>query len=635
MRKIFTYLFILSLCALNMDVQAQTILWGGPGDPNSTFMGGMNGWTTQGLSSDDPAKADSAIWYWAADAKAAGGAYWNNRAAINSPSRSNGAMVFNSDLYDNAGIQGNFKMGKCPAPHSGVLTSPVIDCSTFNSVAIRFNQYYRNYQSTCFVDVSNDGGANWTPFQLNQSVAVNAETSNASQAATQILINISSVAANQPNVQVRFRFEGEYYYWIVDDVQLVSVPGYNLALNSHFYTPAAYRQPMSQICTDTFVFSANLNNKGSENQTNVVLRGEILDLDRKTVLFKDSTIIPVVETTITDSSFRTDNFFVPAGLQTGKYYFRYTVYSKDATGADFNPSDNTRMDSFEVSLTNYAKAPRATGGVRAGSGAGYIFGNMYRTSDCWNANDQFIAKECLYQLVNNPGGTLAGYSNSIYFLRVNDDIDAGFTNFDATGGITSPSITIKSAESFTCTTEVNYDDIIVPLTDFNNGNPGIPLEKSSRYIIGVEHPATPTGAVPIFHVISNEKSYNAQTFSTIVIDDSGAWFNGFQGVNTPILELNIEIITKTDDKPLPESVMKIYPNPVVDNLLKVSLSFDKATDANLTLTDINGRVLNFESHKAVTNELIPVNTSELKAGNYLIRVSTDEGTKTRQFTVVK
>jgi hypothetical protein len=629
MRKIFTILFILSLSYRWVDLQAQ-ILWGGPNDPNSTFAGGFNGWTTQGLSSADPTKADSARWYWSAAASAAGGAYYGTRGAINSASKANGAMVFNSDLYDNAGIAGNFGNGKCPSPHSGVLISPVINCTTFNSVALKFTQYYRNFQSTCFVDVSNDGGANWVSFQLNTDVATNAETvTNSSQ-----LINISAIAANQANVQIRFRFDGEYYFWIIDDVQLVKVPDYDLALTSHFYTPQSYRQPKSQICQDTFIFQANVSNKGGIQQTNCILRGEILDIDRKTVLFKDSANIGDLATTVVDSPFRTTNFYVP-NLNYGKYYFRYTIYSKDATGADFNTKDNTRLDSFEVSLNNYAKAPRSTGGVRAGNGAAYTFGNQYRTSDCWNANDIWVATEAKFQLVANPGGTLAGYGVSVYLLKVHDDILGDFSNFDDAGGITSTSIDIRSAETFTGTTEANNDDIIVPLTDFDTPGGKVILTKGSRYFLGVDHPATPSGAVPVFHVISNEKSYNAQIFSTFVIDDSGAWFNGFQGTNTPILELNIDLMTKTDNKPLPSTVMSIYPNPVVTNFLKVGLSFDQATDANLTLADVNGRVLGFESHKAVTKDVFSINTSDLKAGNYLIRVSTDEGTSTKQFTVVK
>lgn len=628
MKRIFTILFLIGLGFSSLNSQA--ILWGGPSDPNSTFMGGINGWTTMGLSSDDPSKADSAIWYWHPTGSAAGGAYYGTRVGINSPSRSNGAMVFNSDNYDNAGIAGNFKNGKCPAPHSGVLTSPVINCSTFTSVALKFNQYYRNFQSTCFVDVTNDGGANWTSFQINQGVAVNAETATNSV----ITLDISGVAAQQANVQFRFRFEGEYYFWIVDDVQLTELPPFDLALVSHFYTPQSYRQPLTQICNDTMIFQANISNKGGMNQTNVVLVGEILDIDRRTVLFRDSTIISNLPTSIKDSSFRTDNYFVPSMLPYGRYYFRYNVYGMDATG-DYNQLDNTRLDSFEVSLNEYAKAPRSTGGVRAGSGAGYIFGNQYRTSDCWNANDRFWARTSRFQLVANPGGTLDQYSVSIYLLKVKDDVDAGFTNFDATGGITSPSIDILSAESFTGTTEQNYDNIDIDLTDFNTGDPRIPLQANSRYFICVEHPGTPTGAVPVFHAISNEKSYSAQTFSTIVIDQAGDWFNGFQGVNTPILELFIELLVKTDEKPLADNTMNLYPNPVTNNELKVELNFETSTDANITIAQLDGRVLSFEPHKAVQSEVITIPTTQLNAGTYLIRVSTDEGTLTKKFTVVK
>jgi len=628
MKRIFT---VFTLLCLSIGVmQAQAILWGGPNDPNSTFAGGLNGWTTQGLGSADPTKADSAIWYYSPNGQASGGAYWGTRGSIQSPSRANGAMVFNSDLYDNAGIPGNFGNGKCPSPHTGVLTSPVINCAAFAGVALKFNQYYRNFQSTVFVDVTNDGGANWTPFQVNTAVAVNAETATNSS----ITLDISSVAAQQQNVQIRFRFEGEYYFWIVDDVQLIEVPAFDLAINSHFYTPAAYRQPKSQICSDTMIFQANIGNKGSSDQTNVVLVGEILDIDRRTPLYRDSVLIAKLLTTDDDTAFQTINFFVPNKLNFGRYYFRYTVYGKDATG-DYNQLDNIRVDSFEVSLDDYAKAPRSTSGVRAGSGAGYIFGNLYRTSNCWNANDQWVATKTRFSMVANPGGTLNGYSVSLYLMKVLDDVLPDWSNFEGSGGITSPSVEILSAESFTGTTEQNFQVIEVDLTDFNTGDPGILLTPSSRYFIGTEHPATPTGAVPIFHSISNEKSYNAQSFSTFVIDDAGEWFNGFQGVNTPIQELVIQLKTATDEKPLAENTMSVYPNPVTGDELKVSLNFDKAIDANLTIAQIDGRILGFESHKAIEKSVVPVNVAGLKAGSYLIRVSTNEGTLTKKFTVVK
>jgi hypothetical protein len=638
MRRIFTILVILCLFASLVDAQV-TILWGGPSDPNSTFAGGINGWTTEGLFSSDPLKGDSAIWYWSSAASAAGGAYYGTIGPINSPSRTNGAMVFNSDRLDNNGTAGSPppKIGKSPAPHSGVLISPVINCTGFNSVAVKFNQFYRNYQSTTFVDVTNDGGANWTSFQLNEEIVVNTATPSNSQK----LIDISSVAANQAAVQFRFRFDGEYYFWIIDDVQLVKLPDYSLALNSHFYTPAAYRQPMSQICRDTFVFSANLNNKGGIDQTHVVFKGEILDIDRKTVLFADSTIIDRLAVTAKDTPFRTNNYFVPSSLGFGKYFMRWSVYSLDATGPDAIPADNIRIDSFEISVDNYAKAPRAISGVRAGSGAGYVFGNQYRTSDCWNANDQFVATEAVFQMVYNQGGTFDGYAVSVYLLRVTDDVDAQFSNFVDKDGIASASVEVKAADGYIGTsTDQNYMDIIVPLHDYNSPDPTNPpppmLDRNSRYLVGIEHPPTPSNGVPVFQAISNEKDYSTQPLSTFIIDQNGDWFQTFSGgIYTPIVELNIALITKTDNKPLPANTMELYPNPVVDNNLRVKLTFDKVTEANITITDINGRVLSFEPHAATTTEVFNVNTSTFKAGNYLIRVSTEEGTSTKQFTVLR
>ncbi|MBK9109031.1 MAG: T9SS type A sorting domain-containing protein [Saprospiraceae bacterium] len=238
-------------------------------------------------------------------------------------------------------------------------------------------------------------------------------------------------------------------------------------------------------------------------------------------------------------------------------------------------------------------------------------------------------------MVANPGGSLDGYSVSIYFLKVTDDVEADWSNFEGTGGITSPSVEILSAESFTGTTEQNFQMIEVDLTDFNTGDPGIVLKQNARYFIGSEHPPTPTGAVPIFHAISNEKSYNAQSFSTFVVDAAGEWFNGFQGINTPIQELVIDLCVKTDDKPLAENVMQIYPNPVMDNVLRVSLNFEKPTDANITIAQLDGRIVGFDSHKAIEKSIIPIPTTELKAGTYLVRVSTEEGTSTKKFTVVK
>ncbi|MBK6352177.1 MAG: hypothetical protein IPF46_01980 [Saprospiraceae bacterium] len=41
---------------------AQTILWGGPNDPNSTFSNGLGNWSTVGLSSSKADSIRNAVW---------------------------------------------------------------------------------------------------------------------------------------------------------------------------------------------------------------------------------------------------------------------------------------------------------------------------------------------------------------------------------------------------------------------------------------------------------------------------------------------------------------------------------------------------------------------------------------------
>ncbi|MDQ3141290.1 MAG: T9SS type A sorting domain-containing protein [Bacteroidota bacterium] len=610
---------------------AQTTIWGGPNDPNSTFTGGLNDWTTVGLYSENPDSAANAVWTFTRLGDGRTGAYWGTLGAIQSPSGSTGAMIFNSDYLDNRGIAGNFGNGPAPSPHSGALISPTINCSSFGSVAISFYQFYRNFDSKCYVEVSTDGGVNWIGRQdINPDIASGATTPRNSRK----LLDFSVELAGEANAKIRFVFEGDYYFWIVDDVTLVTLPANDLAIISNFYTPGAYMQPKSQICNDTFVFSANLGNLGGQDQHNVEFVGQILDIDRTTVLFEDILVIPTLAVNENDTNYVTPNRFIPNNLNPGKYYIRWTV--RVPGSPDFTPGNNTKLDSFEVSTNKYSREPRSTGGVRAGSGAAYTQGCLYRTSNCWNQNDKFFAESAEYSVVANQQGTLNGYQNQIYLLRTNDDILEDWSNFDATMGINSPSVTLKSAEQFTFSTERNYDLVNVPLTDFNTGDK-VALEPNSRYFLLCEHPqeTDPNTGTYRFHAISTEKNYQNQAFGVTVIDNAGAWFNGWQSGQVPVMRMYIEVILKTDDKELPGQVLSISPNPVVSDKLNVAMNFDNATDANLYIFDINGKVKTFDNYKGITKENVVLNVSSLNSGQYFIRVSNNEGTKTLKFTVVK
>lgn len=137
--------------------------------------------------------------------------------AITSTSAANGYAMFDSDLL-------------CSGDQIADLTTAnSINCSSESSVVLTFEQYYRRYDDSTFVFVSVDN-VNWTKFPVNQSYPNNVLSATNPEVVT---VDITSVAANQATVWIRFQFwspstyttgpggaPGCGYAWMIDDVAL-------------------------------------------------------------------------------------------------------------------------------------------------------------------------------------------------------------------------------------------------------------------------------------------------------------------------------------------------------------------------------------------------------------------------------
>jgi len=153
--------------AITLNGQDTTYIWGGPNSTgseyaNSTFDGGINDWTTDGHSTVDT--SISALWTWS-DVDTLKGAYFGVSKIV-TPTRENGYMAFDSDFLDNAGIAGNFGNGAAPAPQISWLQSPSLDFTGHPGVSILFYENFRHFNGRTVLQVSNDGGTNWTDFAI-------------------------------------------------------------------------------------------------------------------------------------------------------------------------------------------------------------------------------------------------------------------------------------------------------------------------------------------------------------------------------------------------------------------------------------------------------------------------------------
>jgi len=178
--------------------KSQDLLWQETFDSDPFLSAG---WVTE----DSPSGGFSP-WRWTANGKAEAGAYWDDRPAIGSPSEG-GALVFDSDSLLNT--------ADWPAPHFGYAESPPIDLGASGNLFLEFYQYYRNFQSLSVVEIIPELGEP-IPIYFSELVGINVETSKKGR----VVIDISDYIDATLPFRLRFVFQGELYFWILDDVSI-------------------------------------------------------------------------------------------------------------------------------------------------------------------------------------------------------------------------------------------------------------------------------------------------------------------------------------------------------------------------------------------------------------------------------
>ncbi|MCF8238471.1 MAG: hypothetical protein K9I85_09975 [Saprospiraceae bacterium] len=327
----------------------EIVLW-----DEGTFNGGLDGWTTEGFTcgkdtSGNTVDGSNALWAWAPYGTTKGGLMYLHQ--IKSRSACDGAMVFDSEFLDN---YGNYKapgIGPCPVNQEGTLTSPTIDLSGFpvSSVSILFYQKVFNFMSRYFIDYSTDDGQSWNTIEINQDIplykyGVTDQIPYDGHDRFQL-----PGAAGASTLRVRFRMEGNYFYWIVDDVQIIETECSNLRI-THDYTVTP-----NAICQKDQLYdypaAIQVENIGGCMQSNVVVDLEIKESGGNVVLF-ESKEIGDVPANAGPGLQRIVDCLDLSEFPIGWYVFTYTVHSNSV---DFDMGDNIRSFWFRIDENILAK----------------------------------------------------------------------------------------------------------------------------------------------------------------------------------------------------------------------------------------------------------------------------------------
>lgn len=270
------------------------------------------------------------------------------------------------------------------------ITSPSI--TGFDTVAfmlLSFEQSFRQLNDDeTTVEVSGNGGLNWTVYAVNTDVPGNQSTPGA-PASQLITLNISdALNGGSSDIRIRFRWvssEGYTYSWQVDDIELTEANENDLKLVSVTHSVWDLNEADFKVLPYTIYpqnevrelkFRALAANTGSQTQHNVRLQ---VDIDGPGA--NDATLI---SNAIDLAPIATDSLFItgytpPAVV--GDYAITYTLVQDEA---EDNPADNAVESAIAVSAYTFARDNGAMDGGYDNQGDEYELGNWFHTVDWTN-----------------------------------------------------------------------------------------------------------------------------------------------------------------------------------------------------------------------------------------------------------
>jgi Secretion system C-terminal sorting domain len=316
---------LLGLIAFGLSqAQAQASFW------SEDFKNGIpSGWLNTGVDGSGTTRNGM----WKSNKTGNHGAFSAN-AIINSPTKANGFIIFDSDSLDNTGT-GAFGSGPAPARQRGALTTTSINCTGHNNISLNFYQLFFGFSTSCRV-VINAGAA-------SDTIEVNADLDFPFAGTTNPNAkhyDISAIAGNQANVTLTFLWDnGLYYYWQVDDISLNDIPANDMAItNAGSFD--FYSYPISQF--DSFTWGARGKNLGANTQTSVKASIKIVKVTGGSTVYTDSTTPVAALLSGIDTAMNGSKAFVPVTpLTKGNYRSILTVKSDSTEPITYNNADTT------------------------------------------------------------------------------------------------------------------------------------------------------------------------------------------------------------------------------------------------------------------------------------------------------
>ena len=564
------------------------------------------------------------------------GAYLSAQTPIASATASNGFVVFDSDFLDNAGIAGNFGNGIAAAPHVAELITESIDLTNYPAVDLTFTQFYRRFAGpggsqlapATYVDFSTDGGTTW-PYSvtLNSGIGVNSSTSTNDV----VVVLASGYIGGQSNVKIRFRFDGDYYFWCIDDIEINVTPPNRMAFTDWrgapaldiIFGPGASGSSKMGIQTSKQArgvsFDCNAFNSGMNAQTNVKLQMKLYDGSTLVQTINSATIpsLPAGDT----ANYNFLNTYSTAWTPSvnGAYSVVYGLLSDSVSVY----SDTTTMyvnDSLmSMDFNSWNNSIGAsTNTTQWGDGS-----QMCNRHDLVDDEMLFGAKVFLSSLTRSGAILELSVYDSSAFLGNNGGWDANKL--------------VAYGQKVISTSDTAQGFVRFDFTDPNTGR-GVDLELSKGAYFYNLTMYNNQGAN--YLAIRNDQTWPKTAGSGYMyLAALGSWYSGYsgsksfnnlwiRGIHCPASSAAACMGIGVDEEALNQIVLS--PNPASDF---INLDFGMVVgDYNVSVVDLTGKVMKSEIVRADAN--VSMFIGDLNAGMYMVRIQKGDDVKTMKLSVL-
>ena len=229
-----------------------------------------------------------------------------------------------------------------------------------SGVQLSFRHYFRRFAEDHVVEVSNDS-LSWVSFYSSSTQIPRNTTINNS---TLTRLNISSVAANQPQIWVRFRYVGAWdWFWALDDVEIANLPPNDLVMEDWDIVPKVglcFNAQMSRAqLQDSLIFSGAIHNFGVNTQPNVRVNARAFQ--GATPLYNTNSPAVVGMSSNARDTLETTPYWAMSGRPVGTYTLRIEALSDSTDGSPSNNIDTTMLLITEDRISPFYPASTSLG----------------------------------------------------------------------------------------------------------------------------------------------------------------------------------------------------------------------------------------------------------------------------------